>query len=297
VADVPLLDEVIDLLGPAGPDDQEAARAARERLAYATGVLRVLDTEEDPDGEVLRAVDLIDADRLADRHAPADHRDTAQRAAADRQWTYGHVVVDEAQELSEMDWRMLMRRCPARSFTIVGDRAQRQSPAGARAWADMLDRYVPARWAFRELTVNYRMPAELMDLAAQVLARLDPAARPPESLRHNGIKPWARQVAPGQLTAETRRAARTETDRAGAGSVVVIAPPDTVRAPELTVLTPRQAKGLEFDAVLVVQPQRILADPHRGAAELYVALTRATQRLGLLHTEPLPEPLSGVPTA
>ena len=98
-------------------------------------MLDILDTDEDPDGELLRAVDLIDPTQLAERQEERDHRSLAERAAADREWTYGHVVVDEAQELSEMDWRVLMRRCPSRSMTIVGDLAQRESPAGARSWA------------------------------------------------------------------------------------------------------------------------------------------------------------------
>ena len=129
-------------------------------------MLDILDTDEDPDEETLRAVDLIDTETLAERHEERDHRSLAERASADREWTYGHVVVDEAQELSEMDWRVVMRRCPSRSMTIVGDLAQRESPAGARSWAAMLEEYVPSRWTYRQLTINYRMPAEIMEVAA-----------------------------------------------------------------------------------------------------------------------------------
>ena len=129
VADIPLLDEAAELLGQDDADLRKAAdREERERIAYAEGVLAILDTEEDPDEETLRAVDLLGSGDLAERQTERDTRDLAERAAADRQWTYGHVVVDEAQELSDMDWRVLMRRCPSRSLTIVGDLAQRESP-------------------------------------------------------------------------------------------------------------------------------------------------------------------------
>ena len=91
---------------------------------------------------------MLYGEDLADRFVERDTRELAERAAADRDWTYRHIVVDEAQELSEMDWRVLMRRCPDRSFTVVGDLAQRRSPAGARSWATMMEPYVPGRWIY-----------------------------------------------------------------------------------------------------------------------------------------------------
>jgi DNA helicase IV len=297
-SDVPLLDEAAELLGQ---DESEVRRRAdreeRERIAYAEGVLAILDTEEDPDEETLRAVDLLGSAELSERQIERDTRDLAERAAADRQWTYGHVVVDEAQELSEMDWRVLMRRCPSRSMTIVGDLAQRESPAGARSWGAMLDRYVPQRWSYRQLTVNYRMPTEIMEVAASVLAEVDPSLQPPKSVRSNGVRPWARRIETGQLAAAVVTAVSELTAQVGDGTVAVVAPRDVLPglAAELdglaTVLTPRGAKGLEFDAVIIAEPHRILDGQPHGAAELYVALTRSTQRLGVLHTEPLPESL------
>jgi DNA helicase IV len=290
VSDVPLLDEAAELLG-AFESDEEAERTQREQEAYARGVLDILDTDEDPDGELLRAVDLIDPTQLAERQEERDHRSLAERAAADREWTYGHVVVDEAQELSEMDWRVLMRRCPSRSMTIVGDLAQRESPAGARSWAAMLDAYVPKRWTYRQLTINYRMPSEIMDVAASLLSTMDTSAQPPKSVRSTGVWPWARWTPADSLAAVvTEMVARME-EEIGEGTVAVIAPDGTTLNVDALLLPPRATKGLEFDGVIVVDPAGIMAGP-AGAADLYVALTRATQRLGVVHTSPLPECLT-----
>jgi DNA helicase IV len=289
VSDVPLLDEAAELLGPY-ESDEEAERTRLEQEAYARGVLDILDTDEDPDEEMLRAVDLIDPTALAERQEERDHRSLAERAATDREWTYGHVVVDEAQELSEMDWRVLMRRCPSRSMTIVGDLAQRESPAGARSWADMLDEYVPNRWTYRQLTVNYRMPAEIMDVAASLLSTMDTTAQPPKSVRSTGVQPWSRWTTKDRLAAAvTEMVARMEKE-IGEGTVAVIAPDGSTLNVDALVLPPRSTKGLEFDGVIVVEPTEIMSGD-AGAAELYVALTRATQRLGVVHTTPLPDAL------
>ncbi|MFG1646835.1 RNA polymerase recycling motor ATPase HelR [Amycolatopsis sp. NPDC049252] len=290
VSDVPLLDELADLLGHDKTAEKAAdAAAARERKAeaeYAEGVFQTmkLDREEMDEDVMLSAENLLYAEDLADRFVVADTRSLVERATADRDWTYRHVVVDEAQELSEMDWRVLMRRCPGRSFTVVGDLAQRRSAAGARAWDDVLAPYVPGRWVYRSLTVNYRTPAEIMAVAAAVLAEFAPGVRPPESVRACGVPPWSRHVTDDELPEAIEEFVRDEGGREGTS--IVIGPPGvpgTVPASE--------TKGLEFDAVLVVEPARILAG---NAADLYVALTRATQRLGVLHREPLPAALSGL---
>jgi DNA helicase IV len=313
VSDVPLLDEAVDMLGSDGTDlpsfladEDEEVEEQLGDLEYAEGVLEILDTEEDPDEEVLRAVDLMAADQLAERQQERDLRGLAERAAADRNWTYGHVVVDEAQELSPMDWRALMRRCPTRSMTIVGDLAQRESPAGARSWAEVLDEHVPERWAYRQLAVNYRTPADIMDVAAAVLAEVDPSLTPPTSVRRTGVPPWARPVPPGRLGSALVGAVAELAEQIGEGTIAVIAPSGTPLPASLrsrlataagrpvSVLTPYAAKGLEFDAVLLCEPGRLLDGSRAGAAELYVALTRATQRLGVLHTTPLPAALSGL---
>lgn len=289
VSDVPLLDELVDLLGRAAPDDATAERERRAGAEYAAGVLDIMVGREElmDDEDHLIAQDLLYAEDLAERFVERDTRELAERAAADRDWTYRHVVVDEAQELSEMDWRVLMRRCPGRSFTVVGDLAQRRSAAGATSWDTMLEPYVPGRWTYRSLTVNYRTPAEIMTVAAALLAQFAPAVVPPESVRACGVPPWSRQVTEDELPAAIEEFVRDEAGRDGTS--VVIGPPGVPGA-----VVPSQTKGLEFDAVLVVEPDRILADGPRGAAELYVALTRATQRLGVLHHGPLPRALTGL---
>ncbi|QFU91201.1 RNA polymerase recycling motor ATPase HelR [Amycolatopsis sp. YIM 10] len=294
-SDTPLLDELVDLLGRDPAAEKSAEQAAeRERLAaaeYAAGVMDVMkmDREEMDEDIMLSAENLLYAEDLADRFVEHDTRDLVERASADRDWTYRHVVVDEAQELSEMDWRVLMRRCPSRSFTVVGDLAQRRSAAGARAWGDLLDRYVPGRWLYRPLSVNYRTPAEIMEVAGALLAEFAPGTKPPESVRACGVRPWSRRVTEDELASVVEEFVRTEAGREGTS--VVIGPPGVPGA-----VPPSETKGLEFDAVLVVNPDQILEGP-RGAAELYVALTRATQRLGVLHQGPLPTSLSGLADA
>ena len=311
-ADVPLLDEAAELLGV---DDRVARALAaarrRQEIEQAQDVLDILagsQTQEADDiadlenADRLSAVDLIDAARLAERQEEFDDRELAERAADDRTWTYGHVVVDEAQELSAMAWRTLMRRCPSRSMTLVGDVAQTSDPAGARSWAEVLEPYVGGRFRLEELTVNYRNPAELMEVAAGVLAALDPPIAPPRSVRTTGERPWTARY-DGDALPDLVKA---EQAAVGDGRVAVIAPvakATQVRGilgveadPDLTepvvVLTVRQAKGLEFDSVLVVDPAGILAESPRGTNDLYVALTRSTHRLGVLPDGPLPAMLS-----
>ncbi|WP_174187380.1 RNA polymerase recycling motor ATPase HelR [Nocardia barduliensis] len=289
VSDVPLLDELVDLLGRAEPADRAAEREQRAEAEYAAGVLDILVSREDlmDDEDHLLAQDLVYAEDLADRFLERDSRALAERAAADRDWTYRHVVVDEAQELSEMDWRVLMRRCPGRSFTVVGDLAQRRSAAGATSWGAMLEPYVPGRWVYRSLSVNYRTPAEIMAVAAALLAEFAPGVQPPESVRACGVQPWSKRVSEEELPTAIAEFVRVEAGREGTS--IVIGPPDVPGA-----VAASETKGLEYDAVLVVEPERILADGPRGAAELYVALTRATQRLGVLHRDPLPPALSAL---
>ncbi|MFD4225386.1 HelD family protein [Streptomyces sp. NPDC058545] len=293
-ADVPLLDEAAELLGA----DDSAARAAAEaerarQIAYAQGVLDVsyasrtyeFEDKEDIDedaSEVLAAHDIIDAERFAERQEEADHRSAAERAAADRTWAFGHIIVDEAQELSAMAWRLLMRRSPTRSMTLVGDPAQTGDLAGCDSWQEILAPHVQDRWQLARLGVNYRTPAEIMEYAAERRRATDPAFEPPRSIRSTGARPWERTLPLADV------AGLAETEAPAEGRLAVIAPrelhaeltglddgPLDLHRP-VVLLDPRQAKGLEFDTVLVVAPA--LMTPN----DLYVALTRATQRLGVI---------------
>ncbi|GAA4713005.1 RNA polymerase recycling motor ATPase HelR [Pseudonocardia yuanmonensis] len=282
VADAPLLDELAELLGPPpggpAPRHEPDGRYAGEVLS----ILEAADREiagEDPDE--LRPTDFVTADALAARQVPEHLASVAERAAADRDWKYGHLVVDEAQELSAMDWHVLLRRCPSRSITAVGDLAQRSAPAGAEEWADVLGPHLGSRWTYRTLTVNYRTPAEIMAVAGAVLAGFAPDRRPPESVRATGEEPWRRTVPAADLAAEVRRAVDAEAAELGRGTLAVIAADgEGLAGLPAEVHTPTSAKGLEFDVVVIVDPERIRA---HNPADLYVAMTRATRRLGLLH--------------
>jgi DNA helicase IV len=310
VADVPLLDELAELLGDVTSGDRAAEAAARaeraEAIANAQQALANMDTLIRPTAEQV-------AERFADT---GPWLTVAERAESDRTWAYGHLVVDEAQELSPMAWRVLMRRCPSRSMTLVGDVAQVGSAAGASSWSEVLDPWVPGRWRTEELTVNYRTPSQVMDLAARSLAAAGVSAPTPESVREGDRAPSAHRVAPGELAAGVLAVLRGELERLGPGRLAVVTPAaraDALRAgltaalPAGTVGTGRAtldspvsvlpvgaAKGLEFDVVVVVEPAEILAGSARGANDLYVALTRPTQHLVVVHALDLPAGMGGM---
>ncbi|MBZ3915171.1 HelD family protein [Streptomyces acidiscabies] len=308
VADVPLLDELAELLGVDERRARELAEKEREeQVTYAQGVLDVsyasrtyeFEDKDEEDSEVLSAHDIIDAERFAERQEEEDFRSAAERAAADRTWAFGHIIVDEAQELSPMAWRLLMRRSPTRSMTLVGDPAQTAEAAGVGSWQGILGPYVEDRWEHARLGVNYRTPAEIMDVAAAVVRAERPDFEPPKSVRATGVQPWSWHA--DDLPAVVDKAVAELTPHEGRLAVIapralhpaIAARLDGVTAgeePDLTrtvvLLDPRQSKGLEFDSVLVVEPGEY------GTSDLYVALTRATQRLGVVHTKELPGALA-----
>jgi len=313
-ADIPLIDEAAELIGTDDETERIRARAEavqREReVAYAQEVLTSASEGDDP----ITAQDLISAEAFAERFAETGPQlTTAERAYRDRSWTYGHVVIDEAQELSEMAWRALLRRCPTRSMTVVGDVAQTSAAGGTRDWAERLGTMVRSNWRVAELTVNYRTPAEIMRVARAVATAADPE-HPPASLQSARDLPDALTITtvddPAQGVQRVLDAAPADQEQ---GTVAIIAAParqqelsqslDLPAGPvDLTapvvLLDPAGAKGLEFDRVILVEPGEILSGAH--AADLYVAMTRPTQRLDVVHAEDLPEGFpdpADIPTA
>ncbi|GAA0977375.1 AAA family ATPase [Nocardiopsis tropica] len=208
------------------------------------------------------------------------------RAAAQRDWVYGHVVVDEAQELSEMQWHMVMRRCPSRSITAVGDIDQAEAPHRHTTWEDAVGAAFGTRWAQAWLTICYRTPLEVMALTGPVLQNAGSRNEPPRAVRASGVEPWERTVDEPGLAAEAVRVIGELSERWAGGMVGVIAPRERLPAlraalPDVPVLSATEAKGLEWDATLLIDAPGITAEP-RGWNGLYVALTRCTQEMGQL---------------
>jgi len=297
--DMALIDEAAMLLGP---------RPVRSR-----GRRR----GDDRDGERLRVLaDLPDLDphmrREVLRHLEAGERGAPDADIPDpRTRTYGHILADEAQDLSPMELRMLARRCPSGSFTLVGDLGQASGPWAPASWDEILAHLPVRRPPTRaELSVNYRTPLEVMDLAARVLVAATPGLAPPSSVRRAGVEPLVTGVERSALPEAVARVTAEERHALGEGKVAVICPASLVEplqpllppVPEgagvldapVALLTVGQAKGLEFDAVIVVEPAAIIAEgsPATGRRALYVAMTRTTRRLHLVHAEPLPPELS-----
>jgi len=224
--------------------------------------------------------------------------------------TYGHIVVDEAQDLSPMQLRVLNRRSLNGSMTIVGDIAQSTGEWAHANWQEILD-HLPDRRPPRraELTVGYRLPAPNMALAARVLRQADPDISPPRSIRQDGDPPRVLRAGPESLPFDVVAAALDELAAVGNGNVAVIVPAslvDTVsdafttsgvefgRATrhgldaQITVVPVGLVKGLELDASVVVEPLLIVEEEAQGLRALYVALTRATKRLSIVHARDLP---------
>ncbi|WP_328414353.1 AAA family ATPase [Micromonospora sp. NBC_00389] len=243
-------------------------------------------------------IPLLDAlaDLLGEVDAPQPQGEfVADSARRQRGWVYGHVVIDEAQELSEMQWHMAVRRCPSRSITAVGDIDQAEAAHRHTSWAQAVQAVFGDRWTAAELTICYRTPREVMDLTEPVLKEAGSHNAPPRAVRSSGIAPWELTITSAELADAAAQAVRQLQQRWQGGMVGVIAPADRIAEllavlSDVPVLTATQSKGLEWDATLLIDPQGIAAEP-RGWNGLYVALTRCTQELGqLMLTQQSPHP-------
>ncbi|MEU7608074.1 UvrD-helicase domain-containing protein [Micromonospora sp. NPDC049204] len=262
-------------------------RTLLARLAPQLSPAEITAVSAEPTPWAPSDIALLDAlaDLLGEVAAPQPQGEfVAERARRQRGWVYGHVVIDEAQELSEMQWQMVVRRCPSRSITAVGDIDQAEAAHRHRSWAEAVQAVFGDRWTAATLTICYRTPREVMDLTGPVLTKAGSHNAPPRAVRSSGIAPWELTTTPAELADTAVEAVRELRQRWRGGTVGVIAPADRVNEllavlNDVPVLTATQAKGLEWDATLLVDPQGIAAEP-RGWNGLYVALTRCTQELG-----------------
>lgn len=270
-ADLPLLDAARRRIG-----DPEQNRVRRRREAALAEQREQMDRVVD---EIIAADDseLGEVRMLAGVDARQSLVDEALLPVADPDALAGpfaHVIVDEAQELTDAEWQMLLRRCPSRSFTVVGDRAQARH--GFReSWPDRLERVGFRNVHMATLTVNYRTPEEVMVEAEPVIRAVIPDANVPTSVRRSGIPVHYGRV--GELDAIVAE----WTDSHAEGTACVIGAPDRLGTERVRSLTPETAKGLEFDLVVLVDPERF-GTGVGGAVDRYVAMTRATQRLVVL---------------
>lgn len=310
-ADVPLLDEAAELLGHT--DETAGREAARQQAARDQDLENARKAVENaaPQLEEMGIEGFLDAETVASLNADsAPVMAAAERAGVDRTWTYGHIVVDEAQELSPMQWHVLMRRCPLKSFTAVGDTAQGSSPSAASSWNQAFAPFIDNRLRVEELTVNYRTPRNIVALAERVAAANGLHTTELRTVREGDHEPIIEtHEDPQRMISAAADAVSAEHQRLEDGLVAVIAPESMVTdirrdlvasfgarvghgagsmTQDVVALTAVQAKGLEFDGVVLVEPAEILEEAGGKVGSLYVALTRSTQSLRVLAARDLP---------
>jgi DNA helicase IV len=296
--DVALVDEADSRLGPV-----EAARPRRRRAQ---------NHDEDLD-RASRVIDELGLHGFTDAASVVRRNEEPMANGSESvndPRTFGHVLVDEAQDLTAMQWRMLARRCPSGSMTLVGDPGQASRPGALASWSDVLEhvpQHAPVR--FVTLTINYRTPSEVMEVASRLLAVAAPTVESSRSVRSTGEHPLFVATAPDRLVEETTEHARAALARTGtlaviapaalhaeiiAGLAGVDASTDATDALDaaVAVLEPAEAKGLEFDHVVVVEPAQLVTADRAGMRLLYVSITRTTKTLTVVHAEPLPEGLA-----
>ncbi len=271
LSDLPLLDAARQSIG-----DPEASRnkrrrdaaiaADRERMASVVDDLIAGDDSDLGLMSMLRGQDAQNS--LVDEAAlPSIHSDPLAGP-------FAHIVVDEAQELTDAEWQMLLRRCPSRSFTIVGDRAQARR-GFTESWGERLQRIGLAQVTVATLSINYRSPTEVMAEAEPVIRAVLPDANVPTSVRSTGVPVSYGSVAELDSMLDTWLSANAE------GIACVIGHPTFEGMPRVRSLTPELVKGLEFDLVVLVDPDSF-GEGIEGAVDRYVAMTRSTQQLVVL---------------
>ena len=299
ISDIPLIDELEELLGTLDLASAQKRRAEEQREKE----------ERERANEALKATGLgggiVTADMLMRQTQEAPSlRPLAERARADRSWTYGHIVIDEAQDLSPMAWRCLLRRCPSRSMTVVGDLDQKRGHRRPNSWKQALG---PAARAFNEefvLSISYRTPRALTRIAQAVMAQHGtPVLYPMEAVRDvpdcyqvsHTHKDTLKECVAKVVSTMEERLNREEGE--GKGRICVIVPDAQAQLwhadesgasaldQRVSYLTAAGSKGLEFDSVVVVEPGAIL---DQGSGDLFVALTRATHDLHAVTTTQLP---------
>ncbi|WP_026554140.1 HelD family protein [Arthrobacter sp. 35W] len=308
--DVPLLDEAAELLGEldaTGGRDEAAHDAQHKRdvenAKRAIDNMTALMADSGVDG-VLTAEELVDHNEVRDNSMTS-----AERAMGDRNWAYGHIVVDEAQELSPMQWRLLVRRCPVKSFTIVGDIAQTSSASGANSWQQALGPFMGDRWALEELTVNYRTPSQIAEAAVRMANAAGAVVSAPKAVREGRWGPIIDRVGGDELLSTLVDVLPQELAALEGGLLAIITTHSQVAATaaavkavygrrvghgagsleqDIVVMDPHEAKGLEFDGVVIIEPSALLHAASGRVGDLYVSMTRPTQRLRLITSTALP---------
>ena len=273
ISDLPLLDAARQRLG-----DPEASRrkrrheaavaAERERMARVVDDLIAVADDEYGTGLVtmLRGEDFRDS--LVDEAAlPGTDQDLLAGP-------FAHIVVDEAQELTDAEWQMLLLRCPSRSFTIVGDRAQARH-GFPESWQERLKRIGLDQVSLASLSINYRTPQEVIAQAEPVIRAVLPSANVPVSIRSTGVPVTFMPASDLRSIVDDWLAEHAE------GLACVIGDPAFAESSRARSLTPELCKGLEFDLVVLIDPEQF-GDGIEGAVDRYVAMTRATQRLAIL---------------
>lgn len=227
-------------------------------------------------------VDKVDA--LAEESATV-----VELAEGQTNWRYGHVIVDEAQDLSPMQWRMINRRSTGGSITIVGDLAQR-SVGAQHSWPDLISREV-GEFEYHELSVNYRSPSEVNEVAENILRKLNPSLRQAKAIRSAGFDVDVSRI---QTANDVVALVNRETKKTPDNRIAVITHDKSEYSDSLCdvaqVLTPAESKGLEFDTVVIVSADEIL-EQKNGLSLLYIAATRSTSRLFVTYKNSYPDVL------